>query len=140
MAIVFFEIIPVSLKERKRLKQFIIELLKNEGRQLESLNIIFCNDEYLLSINKEHLQHDFYTDIITFDLSETKDGPINAELYISIERVRENAINLKIASILELHRVIFHGLLHLCGYGDKKKGDILIMRIKEDQYLKMYFR
>ena len=109
-----------------------------EGKLLNSMNIILCSDAYLLEVNQQHLQHDFYTDIITFDLSENKPGPITAELYISIDRVKENASLFNTNLSNELYRVIFHGALHLCGYGDKSKKDIVIMRAKEEQYIEMY--
>ena len=139
MAISFHELVPVLLKNRKGLKAFIFSLFSKEERVLNEMNIIFCSDDYLLEINKQHLQHNFYTDIITFDLSESKSGPITAELYISIDRVKENAFILSTKFTLELHRVIFHGALHLCGYGDKSKKNIAIMRAKEDEYLSLYF-
>lgn len=139
MAISFHELVPVLLKNRKGLKAFIFSLFSKEGRVLNEMNIIFCSDDYLLEINRQHLQHNFYTDIITFDLSESKSGAITAELYISIDRVKDNASLLNTKFALELHRVIFHGALHLCGYSDKSKKDIAIMRAKEDEYLSLYF-
>jgi len=139
MAIVFHQLVPVTVKDKKRLKAFIFSLFKKEGKLLANMNIIFCSDEYLLEINKQHLQHDFYTDIITFDLSETKNGPITAELYISIDRVKDNALIQTTIQSDELHRVIFHGSLHLCGYGDKSKKDVIIMRAKEEEYLRLFF-
>jgi len=92
-----------------------------------------------LTINKEFLQHDYYTDIITFDLSADTSS-IDGELYISIERVIDNAIQLKSNKVIELHRVIFHGCLHLCGYGDKTCAEEFIMRSKEDFYIQKYLR
>jgi len=139
MSIVFHQLVPVTVKDKKRLKAFIFSLFKKEGKLLANMNIIFCSDEYLLEINKQHLQHDFYTDIITFDLSERKNGPITAELYISIDRVKDNALIQTTKLSDEIHRVIFHGSLHLCGYGDKSRKDIIIMRAKEEEYLRLYF-
>jgi rRNA maturation RNase YbeY len=92
-----------------------------------------------LSINKQFLNHDFYTDIITFDLAAHPSDPIQAEIYISIQRVKENATTLNIPFTKELHRVIFHGLLHLLGYRDKLKKDQLTMRSMEDKLLLLYF-
>ncbi len=106
---------------------------------LESLNYIFCTDEYLIEVNQQFLQHDYYTDIITFDLSE-QGGPIVGEIYISIDRVRDNARANATKVYEELHRVIFHGALHLCGYKDKKPAEIREMRAKEDYYLAKYFK
>ena len=138
MPVVFHSLIPVTIKNRRPLKLFINRLFKEEGKALHSLNIIFCSDEYLLAINKLHLQHNFYTDIITFDLSEKDSQFIIGELYISIDRVKENAFSLSINFSTELLRVIFHGALHLCGFKDKTKTDIKNMRDKEEEYLRLY--
>jgi probable rRNA maturation factor len=127
-----------SLRDRNRLKLFIESLFRREKKSLESLNYIFCSDKYLLNINRQFLQHDFYTDIISFDLST---GPATiGDIYISIDRVRDNAAQLGIPLSVEVHRVIFHGALHLCGYKDKSKPDQAKMRQKEDQALSLYFR
>lgn len=128
-----------SLKGRTPLKAFIQKKAKKMGRPIHSLNVIFCTDDYLLTINKQYLQHDYYTDIITFDLSESKVGAITAELYISIDRVKDYAKQNKIPFYKELHRVIFHGLLHLLGYKDKLKKDQILMRQMEDKLLADYF-
>jgi len=128
----------LGLSDRSRLKAFIAELFKKERKRLAELNYIFCSDAFLLKVNRQFLQHDFYTDIITFDLS----GPgqaINAEVYISVDRVRENAGQFSTTLKRELHRVIFHGALHLCGFGDKKPQERAIMRKKEDKWLDLYF-
>ena len=139
MPVVFHALVPVSLKQRKPLKLFINHLFQKERKKLQSLDIIFCSDEYLLEINKQHLQHNFYTDIITFDLSDSPTSSMIGELYISIDRVKDNATVLNISFNTELLRVIFHGALHLCGYKDKKLSDIKIIRQKEDDYLKSYY-
>lgn len=130
---------PFSLPERSSLKSFVKELFKREKKQLNELNYVFCSDDYLLNINRLHLKHDFYTDIITFDLSE-RNQPINAEIYISVDRVRDNAKNFNTSIKKEMHRVIFHGVLHLCGYKDKTKKDQEMMRKMEDKYLTLYFQ
>jgi len=135
----FFTDKNVTLTDRTRLKNFIASIFKRENRSVFSLTYVFCSDEYLLDINKQFLQHDYYTDIITFDLSATKDV-IEGEVYISIDRVRDNANQLSTSIKNELHRVIFHGVLHLCGYKDKKPADERIMRAAEDKYLKLYFK
>jgi probable rRNA maturation factor len=140
MAVQFFFIdVAVSLNERRRLKQFIKEIFIERKRSLIKLSVIFCSDDYLLTINKNFLQHDYYTDIITFNLS---DNPlvIDGEVYISLDRVRENA-NINTVTITnELHRIIFHGVLHLCGFKDKSKTDKLLMTQKEDATLQRYFK
>lgn len=106
---------------------------------LESLNYVFCSDRELLQINKNYLGHDYYTDIITFDLSG-QNKTIMAEIYISVERVRDNARQLGVSFKEELHRVVFHGVLHLCGYGDKDEKLSRKMREKENLYLNQYFK
>jgi len=126
-----------SLGDRSSLKKFIEILFKKEKKALNSLNYIFCSDPYLRSVNLQFLHHDFYTDIISFDLSEPGQ-PINAEIYISIDRVRDNAGNYDSSFKKELHRVIFHGALHLCGYGDKRPKEARIMRKMEDKWLDLY--
>lgn len=132
----FLENTTVSLRDRNRLKTFILSLFKKEGKKVDSINYIFCSDARLLEINRNFLRHDYYTDIITFDLSES--DKITAEIYISVDRVRDNAKQVGSSIRSELHRVIFHGALHLCGYGDKKKEEIKIMREREDHYLEKW--
>lgn len=132
----FFEKKGVRLDNRQKLKSFIEGLFKKEKKRLASINYIFCSDKRVLEINRAYLKHDYLTDIITFDLSEGAET--TAEVYISIDRVKENALNNKVSFKNELHRVIFHGALHLCGYMDKKREDIAKMRKKENQYLSLY--
>jgi probable rRNA maturation factor len=127
-----------ALKERTRLKIFIEKLFKAEKKKLDELSYIFCSDEHLLGINKAFLKHDFYTDVITFDLSPSK-NELKGEVYLSVDRIRDNAKVEGVTFKEELHRVIFHGALHLCGYKDKKKEDIPKMRQKEEKYLNKYF-
>ena len=118
------------------MKAFLVRLFQKEKKKLEGLNYIFCDDEYLLGINRDFLKHDYYTDIITFDLSA---GPATiGEIYISIDRVKDNAQQLKQPVSKELQRVIFHGALHLCGYKDKRPADIKLMRSKEDHYINLF--
>jgi len=125
------------LPNRTELKQFLRKLFKLEGKEMDSLLYIFCTDQYLLDINQRYLKHDDFTDIISFELS-TVPGRVHGEIYISLDRVRENAGALGISFKEELHRVVFHGALHLCGYKDKLKSDQLIMREMEDRYLNLY--
>ena len=122
-----------SLRDRTQLKAFIETLFKKEGYPLESLTYIFCSDIYLRSINKTFLSHNYDTDIITFNLSDSK--KIVGEVYISIDRVRDNAGFYGKTLKEELHRVIFHGVFHLCGYNDKSKADQTEMRKKENSAL-----
>lgn len=133
----FFDTVKVTLANRTLLKQFIEQLFHKEGKKLSSLNYVFCSDKKLLQVNRDYLKHDYYTDIITFDLSSAP-GSIIGEIYISVDRVRDNAKQLGISFRSELHRVIFHGALHLCGYSDKSRNEKTIMRNKEDLYLSKY--
>jgi rRNA maturation RNase YbeY len=128
-----------TLANRTALKAFIEKAIKKEGLHIETLQYIFCSDKYILGINKSYLQHDYYTDIISFDLSETR-GKLIGEVYISIERVKDNAKTHKTSLKEELLRVIFHGALHFCGYKDKKPADIKKMRAQEDKWLKSYLK
>ncbi|WP_341834055.1 rRNA maturation RNase YbeY [Chitinophaga pollutisoli] len=130
--------VKIRLKERTKLKAFLKDLFKREDRRLKGLHYVFCSDEYLLKINQEFLQHDTYTDIVTFELSENPDIT-EGEIYISIDRVLENAREFGVTEEYELHRVIFHGALHLCGYRDKSKQEEILMREKEDENLRLYF-
>jgi rRNA maturation RNase YbeY len=130
--------VNARLKQRNKLKIFLAALFKEEKRALQGLDIIFCSDEYLLNINIHSLKHNFYTDIITFEFSNKNEATV-AEIYISVDRVLENAAVYKTGYQEELHRVIFHGCLHLCGYGDKKKAEQKIMREKETKYIRKFF-
>ncbi len=129
----------ISLTKRTALKKFIHIIFKKEKKSLANLTYIFCSDDYLLEINKSHLQHNYYTDIITFDLSDANSGKITGEVYISIDRVRDNAYTLGVSIKEELHRVIFHGALHLCGYKDKSIRHAKEMRLAEDKFINLYF-
>ena len=132
----FFQGVKISVSNRNILKKYIQSIFRKEGKKLDSVNFIFCSDNALLEINQKYLKHDFYTDIITFNLSETE--AIRAEIYISIDRVKENSLELGVSFKSELIRVIFHGVLHLCGYNDKTKAEKKEIREKEDYFLKKY--
>ena len=127
------EDITFSLKEKLKHKAWLNEVAKQEGKKILELTYVFCSDEYLLQINQEYLNHDTLTDIVTFDNSEDP-KKIEGDIFISIERVRENGNKLG-TSETELKRVMVHGLLHLLGYKDKKKEDKALMTEKEDYYL-----
>lgn len=135
----FYPYKSFSFVNRSAFKRFIELLVKKEGYQLDELRFIFCSDQELLKINKQYLQHHYFTDIITFPLSE-KGAPLNGEMYISIDRIKQNAKTLKVSFCEELHRVMIHGVLHLCGYKDKSSQEIKKMREREDHYLRLYFR
>ena len=133
----YFIDIHSTLTHRTLLKRFIHGIFKSEKKLLEELKVIFCKDSYLLNINQEYLSHDDYTDIITFDLSENA-SPTIGEIYISLDRVKENAKIYRESWTRELHRVIFHGVLHLCGYKDKSPKNAREMKAKEEEYLQKY--
>ena len=131
--------INIALKDKKKFKSFVANILKVEGKSLKLINFIFCSDEELRKLNYDFLKHDYYTDILTFDLSVNKKNII-ADIYISIDRTKENAKCFNVSFSKELHRVMIHGILHLCGYKDKKKSDATKIRKAEDKYLANYFR
>jgi len=128
-----FEQIDVFELNNDLIINWLIHVSSSENKVFGPISIIFCSDDYLLSVNNEYLDHDFFTDIITFDYSSNSE--ISGDLFISIDRVKENAITFNVAFIQELYRVLVHGVLHLCGYGDKSPEEELIMRSKEDFYL-----
>lgn len=127
----------LQLPGKSALKAFIAGIFKKEKQSLASITYVFCSDAFLLQMNRDFLQHDYYTDILTFGLSE-KGEPVEAEVYISLDRVKDNARTLQQTHRQETLRVIFHGALHLCGYKDKKKSEIELMRKKEDHYLRLF--
>ena len=135
----FFNDTLIRLSNRIKVKQQLSDIFTDEGKPLSTLTYIFCTDKFLHGINLEFLGHDDYTDIITFSLAEPG-APIVGEIYISTERIRENADKNMVTINNELHRVLFHGALHLCGYKDKTKKDKAIMTSKEDYYLSKYFK
>ncbi len=117
------------------LRTQICSILNDFNKDLDAINFIFCSDDYLLDINQKFLNHDYYTDVITFDYDKEV---VLSDVYISINRVQENAKNLGCKFENELYRVIFHAILHLCGLGDKTKVDADRMRLKEDYYLSLF--
>ena len=131
----FSEDIDFTLKNKELIRKWISHTIKDEGfKRSKELNFIFCSDRYLLSINQQYLDHNTYTDIITFDNSE-EENIISGDIFISIDRIKENAIEFKVKESHELHRVMIHGVLHLCGYLDEKAKDKELMTKKEDFYL-----
>ena len=113
------------------------KIATNAGFKIKELNYVFCSDEYLYQMNRDYLKHDTYTDIITFDNSEKKDD-IEGDIFISIDRVRENAKTLAQEVETEMNRVLAHGLLHLMGYKDKTQEEAALMRLKEEESIKLY--
>jgi probable rRNA maturation factor len=130
---------PFYFPNRTGLKAFILSELRNRKLKVEAVNVIFSTDKQVLDINRQYLNHDFYTDIITFQLN-SPDEPILADIYISIDRVRDNAYQFGTSFTKELHRVIFHGFLHLAGLKDKSKAELKAMRDAEARLLGKYFR
>lgn len=125
-------------KNKRRIKKWISAVIKKEKKAEGKLAYIFCSDKELLKINKEFLNHSTFTDIVTFDYTEGK--IISGEIYISVDRIEENAKNFNTDFETELRRVMIHGVLHLCGYGDKTKSDKKLMREKEDKALTLLER
>jgi rRNA maturation RNase YbeY len=122
------------LKNKIKLKSWILKSIEEEERVINFISFNFCSDEYIIELNNNALKHNYYTDIITFELN-FKNENIEGDIYISIDRVRENAKLLKESFVNELHRVIIHGVLHLCGYKDKSSQESKKMREKENYYL-----
>jgi probable rRNA maturation factor len=132
----FTEDINFELPHPRKISNWIKKVVPKERNRINQLNFIFCSDEYLIGLNIKYLSHKTYTDIITFD-SREKPGPLEGEIFISVTRVKENASELGVPFLVELHRVIIHGVLHLIGYSDKTTREKLIMRKKEDAYLSL---
>ena len=133
----FFEDTPTLDLQEEQYTNWVTRVIESFGFQLSQINYIFCSDEYLLSINKEHLDHDYYTDIITFDLSDEPNS-IESDIFISIDRVVENAKEQEHNFLDELRRVMIHGVIHLTGQGDKTEQEIIDMRKKEDASLSLW--
>jgi len=122
-----------NLVNQKKITEWVTNTIHKENYKLEEISYIFCDDNYLLDLNINYLDHDTLTDIISFDYSVGK--IISGDIFISIERVKENAEKFKVDFKNELHRVIIHGILHYCGYKDKTEDEKKEMRYKEDYYL-----
>ncbi len=133
----FYTTFPFRLRGIIKYRRLIIDLFKKEKVGLASINYIFCTDSELLKLNKTYLQHNYNTDILTFDLSHSNQAK-SGEIHISIDRVKANAKLYGVTFSNELTRVIIHGALHLCGYKDKTKREITEMRNKEDIYLRLW--
>lgn len=132
----FSEKTRFTIPHPRKTSNWIKGVISKEGKELKSLNVIFCSDRYLLKINEEYLNHKTLTDIITFDHSDSINS-IEGDIFISIQRVKENALKFESALDSELHRVIIHGILHLLGYNDKTARQKLDMRNREDSYLSL---
>lgn len=132
---IFFHSIDVRpvVRYKTALKRWIKAAIEAENKLAGDINIIFCSDDHLLAMNREHLDHDYYTDIITFDFSSS--DLVSGDLYISFDRVLDNALKNNHTKQDETYLVIIHGVMHLCGYKDKLKKDVIIMREREQHYL-----
>ncbi|CAA7386346.1 rRNA maturation RNase YbeY [Chryseobacterium fistulae] len=130
----FYENLPQSVNTDY--KKWLEDIILSEEKKLGEINYIFCDDEYLLKINQDYLQHDYYTDIITFDYVKGK--TISGEIFVSLQRISDNASTLSKEYEEELRRVLAHGILHLSGYKDKTEEEEQVMRSKEDFYLAKY--
>lgn len=133
----FSETEEFSLEEPQSFSDWLTMCVEKLNHKIDSINYIFCDDEYLLEINKKHLEHDYYTDIITFDYSDGKQ--LSGDIFISIERVADNAYDYDIDFDVELSRVMAHGLLHMMGFKDKTPQEQKEMRKMEDQCLSLLF-
>ncbi|HBK84204.1 MAG TPA: rRNA maturation RNase YbeY [Flavobacterium sp.] len=125
-----------SLNDESFYTDWIQQIITSENKDLGTINFVFCNDEYLLGINQQYLNHDTYTDIISFDY--TQDNVISGDIFISTERVLENAQTYNVSFDHELLRVMAHGVLHYCGYKDKSESESETMRLKEDEKISMF--
>ena len=125
-----------SLDNETQLADWIVNVISEEGYKLEEINYIFCDDEYLHKMNVDYLDHDTLTDIISFDY--TVGNLIQGDIFISVDRVRENAHDFNVSFEEELKRVVVHGVLHYCGYQDKSPKDQILMRLKEEEKMKMF--
>ena len=131
----FYSETEFKIENTEKISRWIDKVVGNEGNELGEVSYIFCDDDYLLKLNKEYLNHDTLTDIITLD--NCIGNRLNGDIFISIERIEENAKIYSTPFLNELHRVMIHGILHLCGYLDKSKTEIEAMRKKEDEALRM---
>jgi rRNA maturation RNase YbeY len=134
--LLFFSETKYTLLLQKPIKKWLAEIAEHEGRKIGNINIVFYNDEQLILFNKKYLNHNTFTDIITFDYSDKK--VLHGDICISVERVRENAEKYDTAFDEELRRVMVHGILHLCGYKDKNFEEKLEMKQKEEEALNLY--
>jgi rRNA maturation RNase YbeY len=125
-----------SFVSKKDLKEAVKNLALSEGKILKDLSLVFTDDDYLLEVNKQYLNHDYFTDVITFDYSSFPE--VSGDVMISLDRVKDNAQSLNQSFELEFYRVVFHGVLHLCGYKDKSEADEKEMRAKEDFYINRF--
>ncbi len=140
MTSIFFNDLDIksSFLHKRKFKDFITNIFRDENRRVERVDIIFCQDPYILDLNKNFLNHNFYTDTLTFLLSKANE-PLLGEVYISIDRIKANSNDFRDTYQNELARVVIHGCLHLCGYADKPKKEALLMITRQEKYLTNWF-
>jgi len=126
----------ISLNNKLKIRNWIKQSIQEEDFKLLSINVILCSDEYILEVNKKFLNHDYYTDVITFDYSKNKE--ISGDIFISVDRIKENSITNKVTFDNELLRILIHGTLHLCGYTDSSPSEKELMTQKENYYLEKF--
>ena len=138
---VYFDVheIEFQFNESEKYSQWLQQVASLYSQEIGDLHYLFCSDEFVLALNQEHLQHDYYTDILTFDYRNAEEEPISGEIFISIDRVRENAAEFGVSFENELARVIVHGLLHLIGFDDLEEETESEMRKEEDKALELMF-
>lgn len=134
----FYEDTSFLLNQPATIRDWVQSIINSHEQEVEAINFIFCSDDYLLEINKSYLDHDYYTDIITFDNREYEDDPLESDIFISIDRIKDNAQELDAPFERELHRVIIHGILHLLGWNDKTDAQKMAMREKEEACLSLH--
>ena len=130
--------ISYKYKSKRPLYKWIRSVILGEGKKVGNISIILCSDEFILQMNNQHLKHNYFTDVITFDYSDEHRKILSGEIYISIDMVNANALKFKSTPAGELHRVIIHGVLHLCGYNDKSSAEKQMMRKKENESLSLF--
>lgn len=134
----FSEDVDFVLPDQKKVAHWLEQVALSEHSIVDELSVVFCSDDYLLALNKQHLQHDYYTDVITFDYREGNTNLLEGDVFVSYDRVSDNAAQRGISLTEELLRVMVHGLLHLVGYDDSSKSEKEKMRVLEDKYLANY--
>ena len=130
--------ISYNYKPKRPLYKWIYNIILGEGKKVGDISILLCSDEFILQMNNQHLNHNYYTDVITFDYSDKLNNFLSGEIYISVDTVNTNATKFNSTFNDELHRVIIHGVLHLCGYKDKTRKEKKTMRNKENESLSLF--
>jgi probable rRNA maturation factor len=133
---IFYDEVKFRIKDWKKIVEVVKEIIKNENKKPGNINFVITNDKTLKKINIKYLNHEYYTDVITFDYNEK--NILNGEIYISLDTVRRNSINYKVSLSSEMLRVMFHGIIHLCGYDDKTNNEKVIMKEMEEMWMDVF--